>query len=225
MILRIGCAAALVSAALLLPAQELMRSQRIGLYISSRECSYTGQFNQGIAQFLKLEEDRSQEERVKQELIIRLGALLCAQSPQVLGADTMYFLNSDLELGGRFRDAYDPQQRRLRSPVALRGTGRVLVLASMHLDTRIHTSVYARSNRMHTDRIPVRRAAMTLLLFDPGQNTPLASWQLCFDELLVPRRAYAYDFFAGESNMGQFFSRLFTEWHAMTLGNSSGGCE
>jgi hypothetical protein len=197
--------------------------KKIGLYISSREFSYTDAYYPDIALFLKAEEDRSAAPRVKQELIIRLGETLSRQLEATSGADTVVFLNADLRRGQAMVTAWKPESRTAAAP-ELKEFDQILVIQELTLSTRIQNSAYIFGSRIRTERTPVKLATLSAILLQPGASTPGTLFHTCLDEHSSPRTATPIDVFAKESALGLFFSRVFSQSWLQMQENVSDNC-
>lgn len=221
--LRITCGVLLlVSGGLLMAQKPEFTGKKIGLYISSREFSYTDAYYPDIALFLKAEEDRSAAPRVKQELIIRLGETLSRQLEAASGADTVIFLNADLRRGQAMVTAWNPESRTAAAP-ELKEFDQILVIQELTLSTRIQNSAYIFGSRIRTERTPVKLATLSAILLRPG-TTPGTLFHTCLDEHSSPRTATPMDVFAKESALGLFFSRVFSQSWLQIQENVSDNC-
>ncbi len=197
----------------LLTAQAgLLKGKRVGVYVSSKEFLMNEDYYLQAAQFLKLEEDRSYSGEMDSELLIRLGENFCAQLKDLSGADTVYFLNADIEKGQVFQQAFNLEENKLENPVEISQTDLLLVMTRLHLQTRSHRSVFIRSNRMFTEKVKVKKADMTMTLLDPALPELALEAHSCLDEYQSPKRPQYFDFFQSQSPFGKFLSRLFSQW-------------
>jgi hypothetical protein len=205
--------------------QTTLSGQKVGLYISSKGVTIDNAFNLHMAQFLKQEEDRSGTGRIKTEFIIRVGTLLADQLQALTQADTVIFLNGDLQYGAAFQQAWDPEQARIAyADEGLQDLDMVVVLDTFEMDARIHNSVYIRSNKMITERIPVKVTRLRLNWADPTQTRQLTPQYVCFDEISSPAPRPAVQFGADNTAMGQYLNRLFSQWWAQAAEGVPGAC-
>jgi len=210
----------------LLAAQAgLLREKRIGVYISSSQFDYTEDYGLQAAQFLKLEEDRSYTGDLKTELMIRVGGLLSNELTSLAQADTVYFMNADLQKGYLFQQAYDVARNRLKDSLKIPQTDLILVINQLDMGVRSHRSVFIRSNRMLTEKIPVNTASLSVTLFDPGLPDLALELETCFDAYTTPKVDTAFDFFRDRSKLGAFFSQLFSQWWAQMEEGNPSNCE
>lgn len=201
-------------------------NKKIGVYISSKEFNYPPEYYIQVSQFLKQEDDRSAAGRMKAELIIKLGWLLTEQLQTITGADTVYFMNADLALGRGLQDAYEKTYGRLRQPSEeLKTLDVIWVVDPFELSNRIHKSVYIHSNRMITERIPIKKVNFFVRQFNMDDPTRALVDEVCFDAKTSPSAPAHFDFYESESPLGKFFSRAFSQWWAQVQGTSTGLCE
>jgi hypothetical protein len=199
--------------------------QRVGLYISSRSFGYAPDFFIEVAQFLKLEEDRSNIGKMKNELIIRLGDELARQLQALSDADTVYFLNANLELGRAMLAAYDTAKGYLLDPdPVLQELDQVLVIDPFFIASRNHRSVFIRSNRMISQNIPVKKARFTVILIEPQRPRIPYPTEVCYDDLKSAKPTLTFDFMSQESQMGLYLSQVFSQWWGQWSGELSGSC-
>jgi hypothetical protein len=203
---------------------SFLEGKRVGIYFSSKEFQYTEDYNLPIAQFLSVDDDRSYSGKMKSELLVRLGELLTEQFPGVTGADSVYFINADLQSGRAFINSYDAIDNRIYDPaMAFEGTDYILVMNSLDLSTRVENDVFIRSNRMLTERVRVKKAQMAFTLFDLSDLTSLPrQLESCLDERRSPVLANQFDFYQKRSSLGKFLGRLFTQtWDQAISGTDS----
>lgn len=209
-----------------LQAQSIAtQPSRLGLYLSSKGFEYSESLYLEISQFLTLDDDRSAAGRMKSEFIIRLGWMLCEQIQRLSGADTVYFLNADLAMGRAWQGTYQPGQARLSGKPVLDSLDQVLVINPFHLSTRTQRSVYIRSNRMITDRIPVKKVSFQVLAFDPARQQLTTQVDICMDDLRSPKAPAHFDLFEQGSPLGKFLSKSFSQWWEMRLQGQFSNCE
>ena len=210
-----------------LPAQSsFLMGKRVGIYFSSREFQYSEDYNFPIAQFLSVGEDRSYSGKMKSELMIRLGEQLTEQLPQVSGADSVYFINADLQQGRAFINSYDAIDNRIYNPALIfQETDYIFVINSLDLTVRIESDVFIRSNRMLTERVRVKKAQMLLTVFDLAdlKSLPL-QLETCLDERTSPLQTSQFDFYQQRSALGRFLGRLFTQSWQQALSGTVSSC-
>lgn len=187
--------------------------KRVGIYFSSKEFHYPEDYNLPIAQFLSVNEDRSYSGKMKSELLIRLGELLTNQLPAISGADSVYFINADVQVGRAFINSYDPLNNRIYDPARIfEGTDFILVMNALELSNRIESDFFIRSNRMLTERVRVKLAQIQLSIFDLADLQSLPrQLESCLDERRSPAKASHFDFYSKRSALGHFLGRLFTQ--------------
>lgn len=207
------------------PDQPL-RGQRIGVFISAKALRYASPFFIDVAQFLQQEEDRSNVGQMKSEFIIRLGWLFTEQLQAASGADTVFFLNADLQKGRAFLAAYDSATQSLIRPgEALTTLDQVLVVEPLHIDARKHRSVYVASNKLITRYTSVKHADLTVVQIRLPQPRNPKPTRVCYDGLDSPKPDLAFDFLKGESKLGLFLSELFSQWWAQWQGGAPSLCK
>ncbi|RMG57320.1 MAG: hypothetical protein D6722_25150 [Bacteroidetes bacterium] len=206
---------------------DSLAGKRLAVYLSSKHFSMTETFNMEVAQFLTVDEDRSWMGRMKEEFMIRMGWLFTEQLQALSGADTVIFLNADLPRGRAFIDTYDASTGRLRrsAPEALQDLDHILVLSPFSLGSRIHRSVYIRSNRMISERIPVEVIDMTLTWLSPMAPSQARETRVCYDRLKTPRPPSPFDLHAEHSGMGKVLSQAFSQWWDQEQGQQESTCE
>lgn len=201
--------------------------KKVGFYISGKNFQLDPVFNLKYAQFLKQgDEDRSYTGKFKNEVIIQLGLMLEKQIPQILGTDTSYFMNAIPKYGLIFRAAYDSSEQKLYGDYeALKKLDYVLYLESYQLTHRIHRSVFIRSNKMITERIPIEVVKFSFLIISPSQNKVIHRSTLCFDRLKHKVSEDYFDFFASNSAFGKFLGDNFSAWWLDLGEKATFGCE
>lgn len=190
----------------------LLRSKRVGLYISSSNFDFQDFYYLSAAQFLKIKEDRSYAGELKSELLIRIGETLCPQLQSLAEADTVYFVNADIDRGVAFQKGYNSLENKLEDPLVIPNTDLVLVINKLELSYRSHRSVFIRSNQMFTEKIKVKKAQMAITFFDPSLPELALEAKTCYDEFTSDKVAFEFDFYREESKLGEFFSQLFSQW-------------
>ncbi|MFK7973226.1 MAG: hypothetical protein AB8F95_22850 [Bacteroidia bacterium] len=186
-------------------AQDLeLRGKRVGLYISGKALSFDSKYYPLINQFLKVEEDRSWEENQKAEFMIRFGQRWATEVQQIAGADTVIFLNGDMELGTAYIK---------NGPKALVGKGSldvIISLDSLKLQTRRERVSFIRSNKLYTSHKTIRFAQLHTTSYLPGVAGQ--SHTSCFDEASHKFPPILMDMYAEISPLGKFLSGLFSGW-------------
>ena len=204
---------------------NLLSEKTVGVYISSKAFSYPDDFYLPISQFLTLDDDRSWVGRMKAEFIIRMGWMFTEQLQQLAGADTIYFLNADLRMGRAFQRIYDPDQSTITRPTEdLAELDMVLVVNPYTLRSRMHRSVFIRSNRMITERITVKTSQFTITLFDLHNTSLVLPTQSCLDDQKGPNPNWHFDFYRNKSAMGKFLSKGFSQWWDQMLEGNRDNC-
>lgn len=192
-----------------------LSGEKIGVFISSKSCGYASPFFIEIAQFLKQKEDRSNIGKMKSEFIIRFGSLFVEQLQLLTNADTVIFLNGDIERGRAFLAAYDSVTRGLIRPGApLQSLDRVLVIDPLFIHSRKHRSVFIRSNRVITEYIPVKLAELTVVSLRMTQPRNPHITEVCYDDFDSPKPTLQFDFLKEDSKMGLYLSQTFSQWWA-----------
>lgn len=206
---------------------NLLAGKTVGVYISSKAVVYPTDYYIPIAQFVTRDNDAAWNGRLKAEFLIRMGWLLSEQLGALSEADTVLFLNADLPRGRAMQAAYDPVLNRI-SPgeEALDDVNFIIVLDHMDLDVRLHRSVFIRSNRMITERIPIKKVHCRLTLFDLASPDLVLPTEVCLDDMndKNPPEWY-FDFYRQESKLGQFLSKIYTQWWAQMLTGERSNCE
>lgn len=202
-----------------------LKGKTIGLYISGKQFSFSDEYYMAISQFLQAEEDRSWGENVKTEFLVRLGERLRLELQVKTEADSVYFLNSDLERGSLFQQAYRAESNShfLQSPLFDK-TDFILVINEMDLSVRYVKSMIIRSNRMIPERTMVQKAALKVSWFTPQKRASLFETRTCYDAKLSENKGPLIDIYQDESAMGSFLSRLFSAWWAQSLEGIASDC-
>ena len=186
-------------------AQQVeLRHKQVGVYLSSKAVSFSEEYHIWINQFLSLENDRSWEENQKTEFLIRLGQRWAQEVQRVSGADTVIFLNGDLELGKTFL---------AEGPQALVDQGRVevvLSLDSLRLKVRRERVSFIRSNRLLVSKRTIRHANLHTSLYQKGQEPQYN--HTCFDEFLHKFPPELLNFYTETSALGKFCTAVYSRW-------------
>lgn len=198
----------------------------IGLYISSQGFSFDETFTMKISQFLTIGENRADLGRTKPEFIIRLGWMFAEQLQKVSRADTVIFLNADLPRGRVMKESYDSERRFLtRTHSELGDLEEILVINPFEMNARIHKSVYIRSNRMITDRIPIPVMKAEFAFLDPLRPRLGEYVQVCFDDQKTEEPTSYFHFHKKESPIGSFLSKGFSQWWEQIVMEIESNCE
>ena len=205
---------------------NLLQGKLLGIYISSSQFDLPQKYAMSTAQFLSVGENRSGVGNQKSELMIRLGELISRQLNGLAAADSIIFLNGDLIKGRAFRAMYDRETNKLKDTIpALSGIEMVLVINELDLGTRSHQTVFFRSNQMYTKKIEVKTAELSATLLDPYVPELAIQLSTCFDEYDSPKVPYHFNFYKADSKLGDFFSRLFSNWWQQMLDGIESNCE
>lgn len=195
----------LLFSSFLLKAQHLdLQHKRVGLYLGSKSVGIGSDYYILINQFLTLEEDRSWEENQKVEFLIRLGQRWSLELQQLSGADTVVFLNGDMELGKLYQ---------MNGAGEVLRSGRldaVITLDSLSLATRIKRVNFIRSNKLLTSKLKIHNAQMHSSIYLPAREA--RHTQTCFDEDLHIFPPLLIDLYSEDSSLGKFCSGLFSQW-------------
>ncbi|MEM7375139.1 MAG: hypothetical protein AAF587_41480 [Bacteroidota bacterium] len=203
-----------------------MAGKTIGLYISSQGFSFDETFTMKISQFLTVGEDRSYLGKIKPELIIRLGWMFSEQLQQKSKADTVIFLNADLPRGRVMKESFDSERGFLtRTHEELSDLHEILVINPFEMRARIHKSVYIRSNRMITDRVPIPVLKASFLFLDPIRPRLAEHIDVCLDDQKSEAPTEYFYFHKKESPMGSFFSKSFSQWWEQIVLETQSNCE
>lgn len=225
---QVMCLAAvmLLSSSSALAQANLLADKNIGVYFSSRAVSYEQEFYLPIAQFVTQEDDAAWNGRLKSEFLISLGWMLTGQLQETAGADSVYFMNADMTLGRAMSEGYQAEEGILdRNTEALKQLDFILVLDEFDMDTRIHRSVFIRSNKMVSENIPIKTASFRMRIFDMDNEELVLSTRVCLDDQKTPRPSYwHFDFYRTTSPMGKFLSKVFSTWWELMLAGESSNC-
>ena len=205
---------------------DLLHHKTIGVYISSKTFSYPDEFYLPISQFLTLDDDRSWVGQMKAEFMIRLGWMYIEQLQALAQADTVYFLNAELGMGKAFQQIYDVENNIIGKPgEELAELDMVLVINPFTIQSRMHKSVFIRSNRMITERVPIKTCQFTVTLYDLHNLSLTLPTSICIDNQKSPNPAWHFDFHLQKSSMGKFLSKCFSQWWAQMLTGERNNCE
>lgn len=197
----------------------------IGLFIGSKNFTYSEDFYKEVSQFLTIDDDRSWVGKMKSEFIIRTGWLLQEQLQKLEQVDTLYFMNAEPKLGRALISAYDLDSKRYESPhEELKLLSKIYVLNSFSINTRKHRSVYIRSNRMITEYIPVMVLSFNISVIDPKNPKNVVQTEVCFDAQTSTTEADYFDLYADRSTLGKLLSKSFSQWWYQVLNNIPSNC-
>ncbi|MEM6767432.1 MAG: hypothetical protein AAF824_15970 [Bacteroidota bacterium] len=204
--------------------QTNFQGKKISVFISSKTSAYTEPFVFPVTQFLKIEEDRSWTGDLKAEFLIRLGELFCAELQEITQADTVIFLNADINRGQQFLANYDLERRKLVSEKGMSDSDHLLIIQDFTLKNRLERSVFIRSNRMYSEKVPVKQAELRILAFSQGNTQPLKTFSVCRDERNSGKVSSHFDFYNAQSKLGDFLSQVFSNWWEMDKQNLLSNC-
>lgn len=204
---------------------NLLSGKRVGIYISNTRFDLPESYFMSAAQFLSQGENRSGSGDLKSELIIRLGVLFCRRVSELSDADTVIFLNASPEYGRSFLNSYDATDNKLKSTVdASLDVDFVVVLNKIELSMRSYQAVIVRSNRMYTEKVPVKMGVMEAGLFDPQVPDLVIHRQTCIDEQKDAKVFRHFDMYTRDSSLGNFFSLIFSKWWDQMLNGIETAC-
>jgi len=203
-----------------------LEGKTVGIYLSGKNVAFTDEYYMAISRFLKSGEDRSQGENIKTEFLVRLGEELRLELQIKTDADSVYFINSDIERGSAFLEAYDPLSNRLdlQSPL-FRETDFILVINELDLNVHYIKSMVIRSNRMIPERTMVKKAHLKISWFAIGKLASLFETESCFDEKKNKNVPPILNLQNGESPLGSFLSRVFSAWWFQSMEGITNSCE
>lgn len=191
------------------------KGMQIGVFVRSSAFTVDEQFNLKIGQFLQQGEDRSFVGDLNRELIIQMGELLCQEIQRVSQADTVYFLNGQPEMARGLQQGLNTRNMELSAaPQSIQGLDQIWVISPFHIGSRIHKSVYIRSNRMYTERIPVEVLQFEMHGYKPAELSYHRVEKVCFDRMQHRVGTRYMDLFERQSQFGQFLSDGFSQWWA-----------
>jgi|GEM_PF-3489227 len=199
------------------------KGKKVGVYISSKQFLFDPTYYMDIAQFLKVEIDRSQGENVKKELLVRMGELFSQELQRVSQADTCYFINGDPDKGRTFIKAFNAEYNSL-TPLgaSFADTDYVLILNEFSLENRFSNSLYIYSNKMFNKKVRVRVGELLITTFDVKGNFPIFQKESCLDEHQKEKPELSMDFLQKDSALGNFLSLLFSQfWMQVQTGEDS----
>lgn len=203
-----------------------LEGKTIGIYFSGKQFSFSDDNYMRIHQFLQAEDDRSWGENMKAEFLVRLGERLRLELQVKTNADSVYFINSDMERGAAFLGAYNPEGNTLslQSPLFAQ-TDLVLVMNKLEFSARFVKSMIIRSNRMIPQRTRIHQANMELSWFAVSKRNSLFETRICFDEKLKSSTSPIIDMYDGESALGSFLTQLYSSWWLQTLDGVASDCK
>ena len=197
--------------------QFKLKGQKAGIYLSSKAMSFDSDYHIWINQVLSLEDDRSWEDNQKVEFLIRLGKRWSAELQRISGADTVIFINGDVELGKQYLES---------GAVEMLRTGKfdaVISLDSLFLETRSKRVNFIRSNKLLTAKRTIRHARMHSTVYRNGK--PPLTLSTCFDEDLHKFPPVLIDLYAEDSVLGKFCSGLLSQWWLEVYSGNPGRCK
>lgn len=199
----------------------------MAVFFSRKHFTFSDHYLLPLSQFIRSGEDKQADvEDIRQQTLIQLAEDFCSQAPRQLGADSVYFLNAFPALAQNFVSHYSSDARSLAAMgEAFQGTDLILVVNPLTLGGYQTSSVYARSNRIITEKVMVKTAHIEIYLYDPRTGNVLQTYSQCFDERKDKVAQPVYDFHNGESPMGLFFAGLFSRLNDQLLGKGMSGCE
>ncbi|MEM7658979.1 MAG: hypothetical protein AAF399_22845 [Bacteroidota bacterium] len=204
---------------------ELLAGQRIGVYFSGQGFSFSDQHRISIGQFIQVDNTEAWQGRLKSEFLVQLGWLFSEQLQYVAKADTVLFLNADPKLGQVMQEKYLVESQKFRgNPPELAHLDWIIVVNPMNIGTRIHKSVFIRSNRMISERVPVSVGNMTIALHDPERLGEEKYFEVCFDKQKSKPPTSTFDFHRSDSPFGRFLSHWYSQWWEQMRGEA-GLCE
>lgn len=185
----------------------------VGIYFSGKQFSFGDGDYMRMSQFLQVGDDRSWGENIKAEFLVRLGERLRLEMQIKTGADSVFFINSDMERGAAFLEVYRPDHNTLdmQSPL-FRDTDIILVMTELAFSDRYIKSMVIRSNRMIPSRTRVHKARLAMSWFAVGKQASLFQTTTCYDEKLKKKIDPTMDIYHDDSPMGSFLSQLFSHW-------------
>lgn len=209
-----------------LRAQDLDQDARnMGLFISSKNFSFSEDFYKEISQFLTLGEDRSWAGKMKPEFIIRTGWLLQEQLQKIENVDSLYFLNAEPKLGRALLDSYNFESRRFNaSDPSLKSLEKIFIINSFSIIKRKHRSVFIRSNKMYTEYIPIMVLSFNISVIDPKNPSEARQTEVCFDAQKSSTDAKYFDLYAKQSQVGKLLSNSFSQWWSQLLNGIPSNC-
>lgn len=174
------------------------------MYVSSKAVSFDEDYYPWINQFLSFEDDRSWESNQKAEFLIRMGQRWSAEVQRASGADTVIFINGDMDLvTGYIR----------KGPQVLVNSGdldALVSLDSLDLLTRREQVSFIRSNKLLTTKRTIRHASLSTSTYLPGEKA--AAWSTCYDEDQHKFPPQLIDMYADVSVLGKYCTGLFSSW-------------
>ncbi|MEO0898309.1 MAG: hypothetical protein AAFY71_17990 [Bacteroidota bacterium] len=198
----------------------------IGLYITGKNFFLDATFDNQYVQYLQQgDEDRSYAGRLKTEVMIRLGSQLSEQLKVALDADSIVFMNAVPSKGRAFQQNYDSTLQSIRrKPSDLNDLDYIVFLEAFILKARYHRSVYIRSNRMITEKIPIMRLNMRMNVITPSSGKVIKTDQICFDKQTSRVENQIFDFYSKSSPTGKYLADCFTAWRLQQLGFKEFSC-
>lgn len=207
--------------------KNMLEGKTAAVFLSKKHFTFPENYLLLLSQFIKAEEEkRTDVENIKQSTLILLGEFFCGQSEKVLKADSVYFLSEYPDLARQFLDHYSSDPHYLE-PLdgAFGNTDYILVVSPLTLGGYQTSSVYARSNRIITEKIYVKTARMRVDLYDPVTGHLKATFHTCFDDRKSKKPGKLYNFHNGDSPTGQFLANLFSAFAEQMAAGVKDNCE
>lgn len=206
---------------------NVLKDKQVGLYISAKDFIIPEEHYLTITQFLTVGEDRSYAGRLKAEFMIRLGWMLSEQLQEISGADSVWFINADLPKGKAMQQAWNVDRKTLIRPEeTLKQLDYILVLSPFELSSRVHKSVFIRSNRMVTDRVNVKMVDFEITSFQMADISDPRHFHICYDEQTSEKpESVVFDFYNKESGLGKYLGMIFSRWWGAFMINRYEYCQ
>lgn len=189
-----------------------MEGKTVGVYFSKKNFEFSDQWLKPLMQFIKAGEGQNVTiEDLKLQAIILIGNSFSDQLDTVVGADSVYFLNENPELAMEFMRGYGLGTRN-SNPLgsSFQETDYIMVVNPIKLETYPTNSVYVRSNQIITEKIDVRRARLSIDLFEVPSGKKVATTNSCTDERDTKVPVLKFDLESDNSVSGKFLSKSFT---------------
>lgn len=191
--------------------QRPLEGATVAVYFSKKQFTYDDNYLVALSQFVKADQDLAAEtEDLKLRALISMGRLFCGQLAAATGADSVYFLNENPELGSLFLKKYQPENHYLPPlGTAMGKTDYVLVVNPLALGSVKVTQVYSQSNRILTEQVIKKTGRLRLEWFDPESGLRRGVSTACWDEQQPWPATCDFDFHSGTSQTGRFLAVLF----------------
>lgn len=199
----------------------------IAIFFSLKHFTFSDDYLLPLSQFIKAEEGKEANvEDIRQQTLIILAEQFCQQAASVLGADSVYFLSGQPQMAQSFMEHYrSSDQTLMPMGESLAGTDLVWVIDPLALGGYQTSSVYARSNRIITEKVIVKTARVESYWFEPRSGAMVSQAIHCFDERKNRVANPHFQFNNQESPMGFFFAGLFSRVTDQVLKVGDSGCE